>query len=211
MFSLSIPPFLRRKSGLLAELAEARRRIAELEEKLEIDPLLNVFNRRGLERALRRTIGLTERYQAEAAALVIDIDNFKNINDWYGHVAGDRVLQAVSSLLVSKVRSSDVVARWGGDELVLLLLHTNELNALSKAAALEGAVASLRVPFSEHMLSVTVSVGVTVIRPEDTPIKAIKRADTNMLLRKKARKPAAEEAVGYTRRDEGPRLRAVSG
>jgi len=61
------------------------------------------------------------------------------------------------------------------------------------------------------MLSVTVSVGVTVIRPEDTPIKAIKRADTNMLLRKKAQKPAAEEAVGYTRRDEGPRLRAVSG
>jgi diguanylate cyclase (GGDEF)-like protein len=142
--------------------------------------------------------------------LSVDIDNFKSINDWYGHVAGDRVLQAVASLLVSKVRSSDVVARWGGDELVVLLLHTNESNALSKAAALEGAVAALRVPFCEHVLSATVSVGVTVIRPEDTPIKAIKRADTNMLMRKKAQKPAAETA-GYTRRDEGPRLRTVTG
>jgi predicted signal transduction protein with EAL and GGDEF domain len=103
-------------------------------------------------------------------------------------VAGDRVLQAVSSLLISKVRSSDVVARWGGDELVAVLWHANEKSASTKATALEDAVASLRVPLSDHTLSVTASAGVTMIRPEDTPIKAMGRADLHMRLRKKARK-----------------------
>ena len=188
MLSFSISNLLRPRSQLVAELDEARRRIAELEEKVETDPLLNIPNRRGLERALRRTIDVVERYQTQAAVVVFDIDSFKGVNDWYGHVAGDRVLQAVSSLLISKVRSSDVVARWGGDELVAVLWHANESSASMKATALEDAVASLRVPISDHTLSVTASAGVTMIRPEDTPIKAMGRADLHMRLRKKARK-----------------------
>jgi diguanylate cyclase (GGDEF)-like protein len=123
-----------------------------------------------------------------AALLVFDIDNFKCINDWYGHVAGDRVLQAVCGLVASKVRSSDIVARWGGDEFVVILWHATDASAAAKASALENAIASLRVPFSEHTLSVTASAGITVIRPEDTPIKAMGRADLDMMLRKKARR-----------------------
>ncbi len=81
MFSLSIPNILRRRSRLVAELEQARKQIAELQEKIETDPLLNVLNRRGLERALRRSIDQIERYSALAALLVFDIDNFKCIND----------------------------------------------------------------------------------------------------------------------------------
>jgi diguanylate cyclase len=187
MFSLSIRKIMRRRSQLVAELAEARRQIAELQEKIETDPLLNVLNRRGLERALRRTIDLVERYGTQAATLVLDTDNFKGINDWYGHVAGDRVLQAVSGLLACKVRSSDIVARWGGDELVVILWQVSEASAAAKATALEIAISCLRVPFSNHTLSVTASAGVTIIRPEDTPIKAMSRADVDMMLRKKVR------------------------
>jgi diguanylate cyclase (GGDEF)-like protein len=188
MFSFSIPNILRRRSQLVAELAQARKQIAELQEKIETDPLLNILNRRGLERALRRTIDLVERYRAQAAVIVFDIDNFKAVNDWYGHLAGDRVLQAVSGLLASKVRSSDVVARWGGDEFVLILWQANDASADAKASVLESAVACLRVPFSDRTLSVTASAGVTILRPEDTPIKAMGRADLDMMLRKKARK-----------------------
>jgi diguanylate cyclase (GGDEF)-like protein len=133
-------------------------------------------------------IDAVERYGSQAALLVFDIDNFKSINDWYGHVVGDRVLQGVCGLLSSKVRSSDIVARWGGDEFVVILWHATHAGAAAKASALENAIACLRVPVSEQMLSVTASAGVTVIRPEDTPIKAMGRADLDMMLRKKARK-----------------------
>jgi diguanylate cyclase (GGDEF)-like protein len=200
MFSLSIPKILRRRSQLVAELAEARRQIAELQEKIETDPLLNILNRRGLERTLRRIIDMIERYQAPAAALVFDIDSFKSINDWHGHVAGDRVLQAVSGLLGCNVRSSDVVARWGGDEFFIVLWRVNEASAAAKAAALETAIASLRVPFSDKMLSVTASAGITMLRREDTPIKAMSRADLNMMLRKKARR--SERASRVNTADE---------
>jgi diguanylate cyclase (GGDEF)-like protein len=206
MFSLSIPKILQRKSQLAAELAEARRQIAELQEKIETDPLLNVLNRRGLERALRRTIDLVERYGTQAAALVLDIDNFKGINDWYGHVAGDRMLQAVSGLLACKVRSSDVVARWDGDELVVILWQVNEASAAAKATTLEAAISCLRVPFSDHTLSVTASAGVSIIRPEDTPIKAMSRADIDMMLRKKARQ---SQCRAPAKGDGDRRLRAA--
>ena len=200
MFSLSIPKILRHRSQLVAELAEARRQIADLQEKIETDPLLNILNRRGLERALRRIIDMIERYQAPAAALVFDIDSFKSINDWHGHVAGDRVLQAVSGLLGCNVRSSDVVARCGGDEFFIVLWRVNEASAAAKAAALETAIASLRVPFSDKMLSVTASAGITMLRREDTPIKAMSRADLNMMLRKKARR--SERASRVNTADE---------
>jgi diguanylate cyclase (GGDEF)-like protein len=206
MFSLSIPKILRHRSQLVAELAEARRQIADLQEKIETDPLLNILNRRGLERALRRIIDMIERYEAPAAALVLDIDNFKSINDCYGHVAGDRVLQAVSSLLGCKVRTSDVVARWGGDEFFIVLWRVNEASAAAKAAALENAIASLRVPFAHHTVSVTASAGITMLRPEDTPIKAMSRADLHMMLRKKARR--SERASRVNTADES-RLRVA--
>jgi diguanylate cyclase (GGDEF)-like protein len=98
------------------------------------------------------------------------------------------------------VRTSDVVARWGGDEFFIVLWRVNEASAAAKAAALETAIASLRVPFSDKMLSVTASAGITMLRREDTPIKAMSRADLNMMLRKKARR--SERASRVNTADE---------
>ena len=102
---------------LTVALAEARAKIAELELIAEVDPLLNILNRRGFERALIRTLDYVKRYRAPAALLYLDLDGFKRINDAYGHAAGDAVLKTVASILARNVRGSDVVARLGGEKL----------------------------------------------------------------------------------------------
>ena len=83
-------------SRLTAALAEARARIAALELMAEVDPLLNIPNRRGFERALTRALDYVKRYRAPAALLYLDLDGFKLINDTHGHAAGDAVLKAVA-------------------------------------------------------------------------------------------------------------------
>lgn len=106
---------------LRVDLDAARARVQELEAKADIDPLLDVFNRRGFERALVSALSYMTRYGAHAALLYVDLDAFKPVNDRHGHAAGDAVLRAVAAALTRNVRASDVVARLGGDEFALLL------------------------------------------------------------------------------------------
>jgi GGDEF domain-containing protein len=111
------PSELRAEIGRLsAELARAERRIAELETRADIDPLLDVLNRRGFERSLNRSLAYIRRYHIPAALMFIDLDGFKAVNDRYGHAAGDAMLRQVAATLAARVRSSDVVGRLGGDE-----------------------------------------------------------------------------------------------
>ena len=98
-------------------LLRAEWRIAELEARADIDPLLDVLNRRGFERELARSLAYVKRYGATAALVYIDLDGFKAINDQHGHAAGDRLLQAVARELTGRVRASDVVARLGGSRM----------------------------------------------------------------------------------------------
>jgi GGDEF domain-containing protein len=94
---------------LSAELAEARKRIAELEARADVDPLLDILNRRGFERELARAISHVGRYGTPAALMFIDLDGFKAVNDRHGHAAGDALLKAVAAELTGHVRASDVV------------------------------------------------------------------------------------------------------
>ncbi len=106
---------------LKADIASAQRRISELEARADIDPLLDILNRRGFERELKRSLAYLQRYKGEAALLFLDLDGFKAVNDRHGHAAGDALLKAVAQELVKHVRASDVVARLGGDEFGVLL------------------------------------------------------------------------------------------
>ena len=106
---------------LKADIAQAQRTIAELEARADVDPLLDILNRRGFERELKRSLAYLQRYNGEAALLFIDLDGFKAVNDRHGHAAGDALLKAVARELVGHVRASDVVARLGGDEFGVLL------------------------------------------------------------------------------------------
>jgi diguanylate cyclase len=109
--------------------------------------------------------------------LVWDLDNFKTINDSYGHKAGDRVLQSVASCFVSGLRAEDFVARVGGEEFVMLMTGLPFAKAQRIADELRGGVESLRFHFRGTPVRVTASCGFTDLRPGDTPDSAFDRAD----------------------------------
>src|SRR5579872_2805141 len=125
---------------LRARLAEARRQIADLKQHADTDVLLDIQNRRGFERELRRSLAYVKRYHATAALLYLDVDRLKPINDRHGHAAGDAALRAIAAELIDHVRASDIVARLGGDEFGILLWNLKPVDAEKKARALEAAV-----------------------------------------------------------------------
>jgi len=102
---------------------------ADLVRQTIVDPLTEVLNRRGLEQALDREIARYRRYGHELTVAILDLDHFKQLNDAHGHVAGDTVLTAVAGILRKRLRVTDVVGRFGGEEFVLILPHTDETSS----------------------------------------------------------------------------------
>ena len=179
---------------LAAELKLFRARIAELEARVDVDPLTETLNRRGFERELARSLAYVKRYKASAALIYIDLDRFKPVNDRHGHAAGDAVLKAIAATLLRQVRASDVVARIGGDEFVVLLWNVGGAAAAAKAMALEAAVCAMRLRFGDSTLTVGAAAGVALLRPLDNAADVLSRADAAMYARK------AERQGGLVRR-----------
>jgi diguanylate cyclase (GGDEF)-like protein len=169
---------------LAAELHASRARVADLEARVDIDPLTDVLNRRGFERELVRSLAYVKRYRTSAALLFIDLDDFKPVNDRHGHAAGDAVLKAIAAVLLRHVRASDVVARLGGDEFAVLLWNVSEAEAAVKAAALEAAIFATPVGWGASTFVVAASAGVAALWPLDTPAAVLERADMAMYARK---------------------------
>jgi len=170
--------------ALAAELQASRAHIADLEARVDIDPLTDVVNRRAFERELKRSLAYVKRYGASAALIYLDLDGFKPVNDRHGHAAGDAILKAVAAALSRIVRASDVVARVGGDEFAVLLWNLDEAAAAAKAAALEGAVYRTPVRWAASTLVVGASAGVAILRPLDSAAEVLGRADAAMYARK---------------------------
>jgi diguanylate cyclase (GGDEF)-like protein len=172
------------------ELAAAQSRMLALEARAEIDALTELVNRRGFERELKRALAYVKRYGVSAGLIYLDLDAFKPINDRHGHAAGDAVLKAAAMVLARQVRSSDLVARIGGDEFVVLLWHIDEPDADAKARALESAIARMTATYGDARLSIGVSAGAAMLLPLDTPASVLERADRAMYARKSARRTA---------------------
>jgi diguanylate cyclase (GGDEF)-like protein len=173
---------------LKAELIEAQRKIVELEARTELDPLLDILNRRGFERELARSISYVKRYGAKAALVYIDLDGFKAVNDKHGHAAGDALLKAVARQLTCHVRASDTVARLGGDEFAVLMWNVDIINASAKARELEGVIAATNAGDAAARYSVGASAGVAELSGNATPGAIIDAADKGMYARKKERR-----------------------
>ena len=173
---------------LKAEVARAQRTIDELEARADVDPLLDILNRRGFERELKRSLAYLQRYQGEAALLFIDLDGFKAVNDQHGHAAGDALLKAVARELTGHVRASDVVARLGGDEFGVLLWNLGAAQAAAKARELEKLIEAVGVVHGEVRLTVGASVGLAPLVVGATPEEMIDAADKAMYVRKKERR-----------------------
>jgi diguanylate cyclase (GGDEF)-like protein len=169
--------------GLLASvlawrMGRARRleflRAEELQSISRTDILTGLPNRRGFEEQLQVAISRCNRHGETGALIMIDIDNFKDVNDQYGHEVGDRVLQEFSQRMRGAIRLSDRPARWGGEEFAIVLPLTGMDEALDMAERLRSTMADY--PFPESG-SLSASFGVTVIRPDDDIAEAVLRAD----------------------------------
>ena len=177
---------------LAAELQASHARITELEARIDVEPLTETLNRRGFERELTRSLAYVKRYAVSAALVYLDLDDFKPVNDRHGHAAGDAVLKAIAATLVRHVRASDVVARIGGDEFVVLLWNVTDTDAAAKASALEAAVYATPVRWGASTLVVGASAGLSIIGPLDTSAEVLARADAAMYARKMERRQALD-------------------
>lgn len=173
-----------RLAELEVELAAARAKVAELESKIESDPLLDVLNRRGFERELKRALTYVRRYRSSNAVVFVDLDDFKAVNDCHGHLAGDDVLKLVCAAIIRALRASDIVARLGGDEFAILLWNLSEESAHAKALAVEELIAALDIRCAGRGVKIGASAGVAMLRHTDQLADVMARADAAMYARK---------------------------
>jgi diguanylate cyclase (GGDEF)-like protein len=174
--------------ALKEELARARARVVELESRVDEDPLTGLLNRRGFERAFERALAYVRRYGATAALLFLDLDGFKAVNDRHGHAAGDWALGRLARLISGHVRASDVAARIGGDEIVVLLWNLRADQAEAKARAIEDLIANSPFEQNGKRFKLGLSAGFTMLASGDTVEAALARADAAMYARKRERR-----------------------
>ena len=153
--------FVERMANILAICIENSLNHERLKQVGLTDPLTGVFNRRYFESRCQEEISHTRRHKAPLSCMFLDIDKFKRINDTYGHAAGDVVLRTVSQLIKSGLRGNDVMARFGGEEFVVLLPQTGLQTACEIAERIRISVAAYSHPVSaKENLAVTISIGV---------------------------------------------------
>lgn len=132
-----------------------------VEQKLaNTDALTGIYNRRYLLDLAEKEIAIATRYQQPLAVMMFDLDHFKEINDSYGHVLGDQMLQRVTQDSCTNMRTADVIGRYGGDEFVIVLPMTNAQQGYTLAERIRAGVAGIRVPTEKGDATVTLSIGI---------------------------------------------------
>ncbi|MBN2886500.1 MAG: diguanylate cyclase, partial [Chromatiaceae bacterium] len=162
------------------------------------DPLTGLFNRVYMQDAMERQCQLQDRDQAlQLAAIMLDVDHFKSINDTYGHAAGDAVLRQVASLLTAGIRESDIPVRFGGEEFILFLMSASNFSVDSLAERLRAAIAAHSFQLDEgEALHVTASLGVAVRHSGEPLDRLIRRADEALYRAKQGGRNRCEIASG---------------
>ncbi|HAX42906.1 MAG TPA: sensor domain-containing diguanylate cyclase [Bryobacteraceae bacterium] len=163
-------------------------RLAEEKARLErlalLDPLTGAGNRRAGMDQLQRALDAQQRYETVTGVVMLDIDHFKRINDRFGHETGDDVLRMVAETLAGSLRSTDFLARWGGEEFLAILPHTTEALLPRVVGRLLRLVHRSGVEHPEGRIRVTVSAGVTALQAGDTVHELVDRADRLLYLAK---------------------------
>jgi diguanylate cyclase (GGDEF)-like protein/PAS domain S-box-containing protein len=155
------------------------RRAGELEGIAYLDSLTGTFNRRMMELKVKQVLQEVQQFNRGMGLIMLDIDDFKQVNDTWGHEAGDHVLRSVTRTLSGCVRPTDLVGRWGGEEFLLILSNMQpSLVELGKIAErCRGKVAASEVPLAHDAIQVSTSLGATLLLSTDSSDTALKRAD----------------------------------
>jgi diguanylate cyclase (GGDEF)-like protein/PAS domain S-box-containing protein len=170
-----------------AGLMEARSKLREMRHAAMTDALTGLGNRKHLEGRLRAVIAEYQSNASPAGLLFMDVDNFKRVNDTYGHSTGDAVLRMIARTLRHALRSTDSVGRWGGEEFLVILAEVPDPEALWKIAEKARTLVEYsRLDVNGQGLTVTVSIGGSLLLPADTPEQFVQRADELMYRSKQA-------------------------
>jgi diguanylate cyclase (GGDEF)-like protein len=200
------------------ETRRVRESVQEARDKVEgfsrIDWLTGLYNRRHFDFLLAQEVARAARYSRPLAALIVDSDNLKVVNDTYGHQAGDHLIATLANLLRTEMRLSDTLVRYGGDEFVVLLPDTEPIGARFLAERLRSAVEAAQLTWQKQRIPITVTVGAASL-PADAAdgTSLIARADAALYVGKRAGRnrvvtaseaAAAAEPDADTARAEGP-------
>ncbi len=158
-------------------LADQKKQIENLQTAVRIDALTQLANRAYFDEKLSESLNILKRYNETFSLMMIDLDNFKDINDTYGHPAGDRILKGVAFKIRESLRSSDFLARFGGDEFALILIKANAHIASEVAWKLCENLRGSRFLLDDIPIITTLSIGVAEADPGDTEDSLLKRAD----------------------------------
>jgi diguanylate cyclase (GGDEF)-like protein/PAS domain S-box-containing protein len=175
--------------AMVQDVTDRRQFEAKLVHLADHDALTGLFNRRRLEHELDRQVAFTARYGTEAALLMLDLDNFKYVNDSLGHAMGDELIVRVANALRERLRDTDIVARLGGDEFAIILPETDAAAAKRLATGLLETIAHDGVVLHErHAIQVSASIGIAAIEPGvlRTPAELMMNADVAMYDAKEA-------------------------
>ncbi len=157
-------------------ITDLHKQLHELERKARIDPLTKTFNRRSMDEYMN--IKCNKNAHADHFhLLILDIDDFKKINDTFGHIAGDKVLIFLANIFKKTLRDGDPVFRYGGEEFVIILNRTDKEGALLVARRILEIVRNNKLLFKNRQMAITLSIGLAHCKEEDTPISIIERAD----------------------------------
>lgn len=170
------------------KIVKLQQELSQLSEKVSIDQLTGVLNRRGLDEAMMREIARAQRGGVELSVALLDIDNFKSLNDTYGHHVGDTALQHLVKVIKETVRPTDIVSRFGGEEFVILLPETNLDQAVEIITRLQRLLTKQFFLGNSERLLITFSAGVSLFAAGEEQVAVLNRADQAMYLAKKAGK-----------------------
>lgn len=180
------------------ELDRTRKRISHLERVADEDAMLPIANRRAFVRELTRIISFSERYGSPGSVLYFDLNGMKQINDRFGHPAGDAALRHFATMLVNNVRDSDVVGRLGGDEFGVILAQADKAQAQEKANQLLSVIARSPLVWEGIDIEMSCAIGLHEFHGQQSADDALSLADASMY---QAKRKHYADKNGATRPD----------
>jgi diguanylate cyclase (GGDEF)-like protein len=197
VMALTFPWFVyfgERVKRLERGLTEASIELEDIEDSAWRDELTGVYNRRAVNVALDEAKHRADAIDEPLSLCVIDLDHFKRFNDELGHLEGDAVLKAFAHTVQGALRAADVFGRYGGEEFIQILRHTDLSGAMKEAERLRGRISELELPVSRQIGNLTISVGVAQYQPGEKIMQTFDRADGALRQAKLAGRNRVERA-----------------
>ncbi|WP_299020379.1 diguanylate cyclase [uncultured Photobacterium sp.] len=173
-------------NSLYEQTQDYHRRLNDQERKMFLDNMTRVYNRAALHDRLEHEYRRWLRYQHPLCVAMIDLDQFKEVNDSYGHLAGDKVLKIIARTIRQNLSDTDFIARFGDDEFMLILPDVNEEERTKRLTKIRENITQLPFRFRDQNVTITVSIGATLFHGNDTPADIIERTDKALYSAKSA-------------------------